>query len=460
VKQLARSQCYIVRAVDTSINRLTLETPDGNLIQIDPKECDRKASYTVLEEAIAPGDRLKWTKNNRVEQTRNGQSFTVVGLSPEGVAQTIDNEGHHREIDLSSYQHVDYSWISTTYSSQSKTADRVMALLDQATTKKEAFYVATSRAKHDLQLYTADVGRLRELAEKSRTNENVSDYIPLFELTDYEQSLPESSPPANHSRSLAGDIGRSLEHRQRPLIRGRQSEQPTDIGIGSGPLRYVEQFGRVLNGIEEHLEQEEFREQAARIGEAAPIIQRSAQYLEQGASAVARLNGQIERTARSRQLTGSRWPKLASKKSMPKPILKPKTAEPIGTTPVVPAPIPEARAAQIQAHEPIELQPPAPGASLRQNLDDFAKVLGYKPGDRLYVRSLLPKRLSDELALKHNLKFEIEDNGTKRLIPNTRRGYLTVGTWEFTHTRRNKEPVVYSDGLAKLYSRRLIFGLF
>jgi hypothetical protein len=77
-------------------------------------------------------------------------------------------------------------------------------------------------------------------------------------------------------------------------------------------------------------------------------------------------------------------------------------------------------------------------------------VLGYQPGDRLYVRSLLPKNLSDELALKHNLKFEIDDNGTKRLIPNTRRGYLTVGTWEFTHIRRHKEPVVYPDGLTKL----------
>lgn len=450
-QQLARSQCYVVRAVDTSANRLTLETPEGTLIQIDPKECDRKASYSVLEEAIAPGDRLKWTKNNRVAQTRNGQSFTVLSLSPEGLAQTIDNEGHHRELDLSSYQHVDYSWISTTYSSQGKTADRVMALLDQATTNKEAFYVATSRAKHDLQLYTADVGRLRELAEKSRTNENVSDYIPLFELTDYEQSLSESSPPANHRRSLAGDVGRSFGHRQRPLVRSGQSEQSTDIGIGSGSPRYVEQFGCVLDGIEEHLEQEEFRQQAARIGEAAPALQRSAQYLEQRASAVARLNRQIERTARSRQLTSSRWPRLAAAKSAPKPRLKPKMAEP-ATTPVVPAPVPKARAApaSIQTHEPIELQPPAPGASLRQQLDSFAAVLGYVPGDLMYVRSLLPKHLSDELALKHNLKFEIEENGKKRLIPNTRRGYLTVGSWEFTHLRKDKEPVVYSDGLTQL----------
>ena len=87
---------------------------------------------------------------------------------------------------------------------------------------------------------------------------------------------------------------------------------------------------------------------------------------------------------------------------------------------------------------------------MAERLDAFAKTLGYEPGDRLYVRALLPKHLSDELALKQGLKFEIEENRQKRLVPNTRRGYLTVGSWEFAHLRRGKEPIVYEDGLAQL----------
>ncbi len=100
--------------------------------------------------------------------------------------------------------------------------------------------------------------------------------------------------------------------------------------------------------------------------------------------------------------------------------------------------------------EPVEFKPPLPDISIRQQLDDFAQVLGYAPGDLLYVRALLPKNLSDDLALKQGLKFEIEENGKKRLIPNTRRGYLTVGSWEFTHIRKEKDPTVHADGLAKL----------
>ena len=100
--------------------------------------------------------------------------------------------------------------------------------------------------------------------------------------------------------------------------------------------------------------------------------------------------------------------------------------------------------------DPLILQPPEQNTPQAQQLDALAATLGYQPGDRLYVRALLPKNLSDELALKHRLKFEIGEESKTRLIPNTRRGYLTVGSWEFTHIRKDKAPAVHPDGLAKL----------
>ncbi|MEN8443710.1 MAG: AAA family ATPase [Cyanobacteria bacterium J06555_13] len=662
-QHLVRNECYVVRMVDASSNTLTLETPDGKLIQIDPRVCDRKASYKVLEEAVAPGDRLKWTKNNRVEETRNGQGFTILSLSDEGLAQTIDGDGNHREVDLSNYQHIDYNWIATTYSSQGKTADRVMALLDSATINKETFYVATSRAKHDLQLYTADIGKLREKAEKSKANENVSDYLLLLELTDDEQSVSEpgftAQATANHSGGVAGDVGRSVEYRQQATTRGSQSELSETVTTRSGAPRYGGQFGSVLDGVEEYLRQEEFREEVVRVGEAAPAINSSAEHVERAAGAATRLNEQVKRTAR-RKLTGSRWPrkqgsrgpvgkpKLREQTNIENPAPAPARSAPVQTQPSSPVLQPgeergqqqpithdiqigdsqteenpvvenisdywtlfgvvdyeprefpesstttdngrglvevvgenirkrqraategalteramtaetgsadntiqnqadtiesieahlrqeewEAHAAQVEAaapaliqsiqqieeatgaaaqlhrtvehtrqqrrikgssrwpqltakqptpppvlktsaaqvlettpatqisplatppasaerFDPVELKPPAPGVSLQQQLNNFAAVLGYAPGDRLYVRALLPKNLSNELALKQNLKFEIEEHGKKRLIPNTRRGYLTVGSWEFTHIRKGKEPAVHADGLKKL----------
>lgn len=449
-QRLIRNQRYVVRAVDAVANLLTLETPEGTLIQIDPKACERKAVYTLLAEPIAVGDRLKWTKNNRVEETRNGQAFTVTAISSEGIAQTIDDDGSAREVDLSGYQHVDYAWIATTYSSQGKTADRVMALMDAATVNKEAFYVATSRAKNDLRLYAADVGQLRELAEKTRANENVSDYIPLFELTEHEQPLSEqSSPAADHARAVTADVGRSVDHWQRAATRSHQSEQPANSDDGSGTSGYVAEFSGLPQNVERHIRQVKRRRQVVRVGEADLPAHASVEQLQRRAdadsrvsNAAARLNEQVEQAARSRQ-SGSRWPRIIDRPTVKKPELKAE-AENVAVESALSAPAP------IVTPEPVELKPPAPEASLAQQLDEFTGVLGYAPGDRLYVRALLPKNLSDEMAVSRRLKFEIEENGKKRLIPNTRRGYLTVGSWEFTHIRKDKEPAVYSDGLAVL----------
>ena len=431
---LEKNQHYVVRAIDPQSNVLTLETPDQHLIQIDPAACDRKAVYTVLTAEIAAGDRLKWTKNNRIADTRNGQPFVVESITAEGIAQTVDDQGNTRTINLLGYQHIDYAWVATTYSSQGKTASNVMALLD-ATTDKEAFYVATSRAKHQMRLYTSSVKDLQQLAERTRANENVSDYLPLFELTHHEQTATQQPAPANHAREVTGDADYSSDRGQPVPGDGSRAAAAANIGTGSSAAQYVAEFNGVLAGVEAHLRREELLSQAVQLGEAAQSIDDGAQQLARSAGATARLHEQVERKARRRRTIGARGPKLAANK-LERPKLKPKPATQSAASPSL--------------AKSLELQPPTPDTSLAQQLDEFAAILGYQPGDLMYVRSLLPKKISDELALKQQLKFEIDRNGTKQLIPNTRRGYLTVGSWEFTHLRKGKQPFVYQDGLAQL----------
>ena len=143
---------------------------------------------------------------------------------------------------------------------------------------------------------------------------------------------------------------------------------------------------------------------------------------------------------------GSRWPNLAGRrKKVERPVLKSGRRPLASDRSPLPPPVPTS-----STYQPVKFQPPNPNTTLQQQLDAFTQALGYASGDRLYVRALLPKNLSDELAVSHRLKFEIEESSKKRLIPNTRRGYLTVGSWEFTHIRKDKEPAVYADGLAKL----------
>ena len=164
---LQKSELYEV--VSTRQDRLTLKSADGTTFQVDTGF--DKAIYRQQFVEIAIGDRLKWTKNDRQLRRRNGQEFIVTGI--EARHATIEYmSGHHTEIiDLSDAQHFDHALVSTIYSSQGKTAERVLIAADR-TIGQESFYVAVSRASRDLKLYTEDKDNLLYLAQQTKAKEN------------------------------------------------------------------------------------------------------------------------------------------------------------------------------------------------------------------------------------------------------------------------------------------------
>jgi ATP-dependent exoDNAse (exonuclease V) alpha subunit len=210
---LAKYQHYTVRKVDHEARQLVVETAAGQLIEIDPARCERKAVYGMQPIAIAVGDQLRWTKNDRAAKTRNGQPFTVTEISAEGKVRTVDERGESRWFELSGRQHVDYAWVSTTYGSQGKTADRVLALMGEKTMNREAFYVAVSRAKHGLMLYAADKHELINRAQVSRAKENASDYVPLFEAGEQYAETSKENRNADERASVGRAMGQYVGER-------------------------------------------------------------------------------------------------------------------------------------------------------------------------------------------------------------------------------------------------------
>ena len=209
---LAKFQHYTVRSIDRAAHRLVMETTDGQLLSVDPARCKRKTVYSAQTLDIAVGDRMRWTKNDRKTRTRNGQQFTVAEVLDGGTVRTVDEAGQSRWFPLLGHQHLDYAWVNTTYSSQGKTADRVLALMSEKTTNRESFYVAVSRAKHGLKLYAADKDELLKRVQVSKTKENASDYIPLFKIGEnYAEAQKESQQGHEYSSASDGrDIGQHL----------------------------------------------------------------------------------------------------------------------------------------------------------------------------------------------------------------------------------------------------------
>ncbi|MFG6094999.1 MobF family relaxase [Leptothoe sp. ISB3NOV94-8A] len=194
---LLKGQQYTIVSLDRENQRLLVETPSGQVMEVDPGWCPLKSVYVGQEFQVAPGDQLRWTKNDRANKRRNGQRLTVQQISPDGIAQITDLEGNTQQINLSGRQYLDYAWVSTTYGSQGKTADRVMALMDNITTNRESFYVTVSRAKHHLALYMADKVELSQWAEVSKAKENTSDYVPLAQVVEKNVISSLENPQSN-----------------------------------------------------------------------------------------------------------------------------------------------------------------------------------------------------------------------------------------------------------------------
>lgn len=171
---LKKGELYTV--VNKNKDSLTLQTSDGSTKTVDPAKF-RKAVYEREQIEIATGDRLRWTKNDRELERRNGQEFTVTAIKG-NTARIAYHSGKTEQINLNHAQHLDRDLVSTTYSSQGKTAERVLvSVSNDRTLGKESFYVGISRAKYDLRIYAESSEALIEKAQSSRAKKNPLEVI-------------------------------------------------------------------------------------------------------------------------------------------------------------------------------------------------------------------------------------------------------------------------------------------
>ena len=297
---------YRVIAKDIEKNRLILQGPDGQSFPFDPANCANKTTYQVQQLAIGKGEQLRWTRNEAVKGVRNGQLVTVEAIDANGTATLKDAKGDAISVELSGQQYLDYALVSTTYSSQGKTAEQVLADID-STLSKEGLYVAVSRAKSNLKLYTADKEQLYKRAQRSAAKNNPSDYLPLFKLVNPHAESQKAAHATRDVRSTdqseyVGDcVGERVAISHRAAVRRdpgiEAGSEPAAQRAGGITAEYVRDVRGVVSGIEERHQAAEQERQAERIGETADAIVNGARHLELTAAALARLDREAERKA-------------------------------------------------------------------------------------------------------------------------------------------------------------------
>jgi hypothetical protein len=156
-------------------NRLTVRGESGDSIVFSPMTYRQLSVYEPDRAELAPGDRVRITRNDAALDLANGDRFTVAAVR--AAAITLVDGRRTVELPAGRPLHLDHAYATTVHSSQGTTAERV--LVDVATrsrtTSLETYYVAISRARLEVRIYADDLARLPAAVSRERAKQAALD---------------------------------------------------------------------------------------------------------------------------------------------------------------------------------------------------------------------------------------------------------------------------------------------
>ncbi|MDJ0747459.1 MAG: AAA family ATPase, partial [Xenococcaceae cyanobacterium MO_167.B27] len=229
---LEKNKQYKVKAVEK--DTLVLNNNNGDEFRVSPASFKYKEVYSAIDTDIAVGERLRWGKNDKELNRVNGEEFVVTQIK-DGVATIATETGKEETIDLKFPQHLDHALVSTTYSSQGVTANRVLAsVTNDLTLSRESFYVAASRAKYNLQLYVENKQGIVEKASETRSQKNPLELIQEHQRDTVVTSLETTRAKLEEAPVKKG-LHKGIESRKIPYPQINQPSQEYTTNIPENP---------------------------------------------------------------------------------------------------------------------------------------------------------------------------------------------------------------------------------
>ncbi len=155
---------WTVAATDPTRNTVTCKNADGTEKVFHPKGLDPKrvGLYTTRALDLSPGDRILFTENNRGAGFQNNETGTVL-MVENGKVEIQKDNGQTVGIDPQKNHTLDHGWAVTVHRSQGRTIDRaVVAGMSSKVATANLAYVACSREKWHLQIFTDSIKRLQQ----------------------------------------------------------------------------------------------------------------------------------------------------------------------------------------------------------------------------------------------------------------------------------------------------------
>ena len=155
---------YLVTITDPTRHTVIARAQDGAERAFDMRKVDIKnlSVFTRREMAVAPGDRLVFTDNNRTLGFRNNETGTVREVADGAIAIEKDDKSLV-VLDAQAMHTLDYGWGITVHRSQGRTIDRSIVAGEacRVATSKAA-YVSCSRERLALDIVTDNIAQLKK----------------------------------------------------------------------------------------------------------------------------------------------------------------------------------------------------------------------------------------------------------------------------------------------------------
>lgn len=167
-KGASRGESYRVENIDPAKAAIALKSEDGREIDWRLRQwgAGKSQAFDTKTLELKTGDRIMFTRNDRELGRINGQRGEVRNIDQHtrtAVIKTTNGKTQTLALDSHRDSHIRHAYVETAFAAQGRTADHVMVHADSKASNlidQKSFYVAISRAKHSVAIYTNDKAKL------------------------------------------------------------------------------------------------------------------------------------------------------------------------------------------------------------------------------------------------------------------------------------------------------------
>ena len=182
------------------------------------KNCKKFSTYDQQKKEFGVGDLILFLKNDKkAVGVNNGDTATILSIDNEGnVRARLESTEDKKEVTFNinnkgdkAYNYVSHAYAITDYKSQGATTSRLLwfAPTTSGPISSNTFYVAITRCKDEVGVYTDDVDKLRELVKREQHKESVLEFTMPNPEQKPNEPAPRNIPVYQSPFSVSGSEG-------------------------------------------------------------------------------------------------------------------------------------------------------------------------------------------------------------------------------------------------------------